>query len=460
MKKILFLSIVIALFLSGCFKGQGDVKIKAAVNFLGIEKVIPDLEIYIDNKKMGVTQAGFVTYKIDEGSHTVTLKEENKEFSYDKVYSKTISVAPNSTTELIFDLTKKPKLEMHKSRKENVAKLFKKYNLVGEWQSNYFINNRDGKQASLSLKIKNNGEWEFALNGKYKNKEDMNTLIVDNGKNLSLHSSTGEPFDFKYPEIKDGCFVFDAIGYSYYGQDSFKFCTIKKLKYEYVKDVITYGSDRKILGEFSLPMFSRKNLYSGKNHLITDEEIKIIANYVANGMTGKGKKLFENTCGSCHGDEGKGMEYIAPGITHLTYFPKRHISYKELMSNKYRYSKKSGYYINTNNIPDDYKGKPFDITSKKKMFMSFYTVNAKDYVGLKISKKLFNTLATYPDYIPYLDDYGLLLVKAEKISPNIVKKPYWYQLTLKQGEKFSCDGIIDGQTCMADDLSGLFVENK
>jgi len=86
-----------------------------------------------------------------------------------------------------------------------------------------------------------------------------------------------------------------------------------------VKDVILNGSNNHIMGSES-PMPDRNGLMNANNNYapITDAEIDAVAKYVANGMTGAGADVFAGTCASCHGADGKGMEYVAPNIASFT----------------------------------------------------------------------------------------------------------------------------------------------
>ncbi|MFA7083427.1 MAG: c-type cytochrome [Arcobacteraceae bacterium] len=47
---------------------------------------------------------------------------------------------------------------------------------------------------------------------------------------------------------------------------------------------------------------------------ISDEETKIVSSYVANGMTGEGSEIYTGVCSSCHGDDGQGMDGMAPNL--------------------------------------------------------------------------------------------------------------------------------------------------
>ena len=81
-----------------------------------------------------------------------------------------------------------------------------------------------------------------------------------------------------------------------------------------VKDVIENGSNNQLLGS-EMPMPDRNGLFNmNTGALITDAEIDAVSAYVANGMNGAGGDVFASTCASCHGEDGKGMEYVAPNI--------------------------------------------------------------------------------------------------------------------------------------------------
>ncbi|MFA6789692.1 MAG: c-type cytochrome [Arcobacteraceae bacterium] len=47
---------------------------------------------------------------------------------------------------------------------------------------------------------------------------------------------------------------------------------------------------------------------------ISDAEAKVVAAYIANGMTGEGSEIFAGVCASCHGADGKGMDGMAPNL--------------------------------------------------------------------------------------------------------------------------------------------------
>ena len=85
------------------------------------------------------------------------------------------------------------------------------------------------------------------------------------------------------------------------------------------KDVIENGSNNHLLGS-EMPMPDRNGLFNmNTGALITDAEIDAVSAYVANGMSGAGADVFAGTCASCHGEDGMGMEYVAPNVA--TYTP-------------------------------------------------------------------------------------------------------------------------------------------
>jgi cytochrome c oxidase cbb3-type subunit 3 len=92
----------------------------------------------------------------------------------------------------------------------------------------------------------------------------------------------------------------------------------KRLEANVVKHVVVNGSNNKLLGS-EMPMPDRNGLFNANTGaLITDAEIDTVSSYVANGMSGAGAEVFAGTCASCHGADGKGMEYVAPNIAEFT----------------------------------------------------------------------------------------------------------------------------------------------
>ena len=87
-----------------------------------------------------------------------------------------------------------------------------------------------------------------------------------------------------------------------------------RLEEKTVKFVVENGSNNQLLGS-EMPMPDRNGLFNANTGaLITDAEIDAVAAYVANGMSGAGSDVFAGTCSSCHGEDGKGMDYVAPNI--------------------------------------------------------------------------------------------------------------------------------------------------
>jgi cytochrome c oxidase cbb3-type subunit 3 len=92
----------------------------------------------------------------------------------------------------------------------------------------------------------------------------------------------------------------------------------KRLDEVTVKHVIENGSNNMLLGS-EMPMPDRNGLFNANTGaLITDAEIATVSKYVANGMKGEGADIFAATCASCHGEDGKGMDYVAPNIAEFT----------------------------------------------------------------------------------------------------------------------------------------------
>ncbi|WP_321779341.1 c-type cytochrome [Sulfurimonas sp.] len=85
-----------------------------------------------------------------------------------------------------------------------------------------------------------------------------------------------------------------------------------------VKFAVENGSNNQLLG-MEMPMPDRNGLFNANTGaLITDAEIDAVSAFVANGMTGSGADTFAGTCAACHGEDGKGMEYVAPSVATFT----------------------------------------------------------------------------------------------------------------------------------------------
>jgi cytochrome c oxidase cbb3-type subunit 3 len=92
----------------------------------------------------------------------------------------------------------------------------------------------------------------------------------------------------------------------------------KRIEAKSVKYTVLNGSNNQLLG-MEMPMPDRNGLFNATTGaLITDAEIDAVSAYVANGMTGAGADVFAGTCSSCHGEDGKGMESVAPNIAQFT----------------------------------------------------------------------------------------------------------------------------------------------
>jgi len=95
----------------------------------------------------------------------------------------------------------------------------------------------------------------------------------------------------------------------------------KRISAKSVKYVVNHGSNNKLLGT-EMPMPDRNGLFNANTGaLITDAEIDAVAKYVADGFNPAdkaGAEVFSGVCASCHGADGKGMEYVAPNIHEYT----------------------------------------------------------------------------------------------------------------------------------------------
>lgn len=88
----------------------------------------------------------------------------------------------------------------------------------------------------------------------------------------------------------------------------------QRIEAKVVKFAVENGSNNHLLGS-EMPMPDRNGLFNANTGaLISDAEINVVSAYVANGMTGVGADIFAGTCAACHGEDGKGMEYVAPSI--------------------------------------------------------------------------------------------------------------------------------------------------
>lgn len=85
-----------------------------------------------------------------------------------------------------------------------------------------------------------------------------------------------------------------------------------------VKYTVENGSNNQIMG-MEMPMPDRNGLFNANTGaLITDAEIDTVSAFVANGMKGSGADVFAGVCAACHGEDGKGMDMVAPNIVNFT----------------------------------------------------------------------------------------------------------------------------------------------
>jgi cytochrome c oxidase cbb3-type subunit 3 len=90
----------------------------------------------------------------------------------------------------------------------------------------------------------------------------------------------------------------------------------QRIEAKVVKHVIQNGSNNHLMG-MEMPMPDRNGLFNSyTGALITDAEIDAVADYVANGFKGNetGASVFAGTCSACHGNDGKGIDMVAPNI--------------------------------------------------------------------------------------------------------------------------------------------------
>ncbi len=125
----------------------------------------------------------------------------------------------------------------------------------------------------------------------------------------------------------------------------------RKKRFDYVKNVVIHGSNRKLGLDILMPMPDRNGLFLPKTmHArsvfgldqtyttfvpITDDEIDAVADYVANGMRDTsganesdanvsndfGANVFAQACASCHGANGAGLKYVAPTLIGKLHIP-------------------------------------------------------------------------------------------------------------------------------------------
>jgi len=150
--------------------------------------------------------------------------------------------------------------------------------------------------------------------------------IGEYNEDVAMHNSK---FETKYKDITGGKLV--EMGESVFlaeckvchginadGIDGKAANLNKRIDEKSVKHVIEHGSNNKLLG-MEMPMPDRNGLFNASTGaLITDAEIETVSKFVANKMSGNGAEIFAGTCASCHGEDGKGLESVAPSIAVYT----------------------------------------------------------------------------------------------------------------------------------------------
>ena len=88
-----------------------------------------------------------------------------------------------------------------------------------------------------------------------------------------------------------------------------------RLEAKVVKHAIVNGANNKLMGS-GVAMPDRYGIMNANTEYspITDKEIDLVSEYVANGMAGPGADVFAGACATCHGEDGKGIAFVAPNI--------------------------------------------------------------------------------------------------------------------------------------------------
>ena len=169
------------------------------------------------------------------------------------------------------------------------------FGLTMIWGMWYYI---VGYPVNAYSQIGEYNEDAKALNDKFeaKYKDIVGDQLVEMGESVYLSSCAA-------------CHGLNADGMNGQGAD-----LNLRLEASVVKHVIENGSNNQLLGS-EMPMPDRNGLFNGNTGaLITDAEIDTVSAFVANGMQGAGADIFAGTCSACHGEDGKGMEFVAPNI--------------------------------------------------------------------------------------------------------------------------------------------------
>ncbi len=90
-----------------------------------------------------------------------------------------------------------------------------------------------------------------------------------------------------------------------------------RIEKKVVKHAIINGSNNNLLGT-GMAMPDRTGTFNANTgSAITDAEIDVVSEYVANGMTGEGADVYAGACATCHGETGTGS-IIGPNIAKYT----------------------------------------------------------------------------------------------------------------------------------------------
>jgi len=185
----------------------------------------------------------------------------------------------------------------------------------------------DGKVNGLVKRYYNNGSLEFKaiyknnkINGYYKEYNKKGLLIFDevyidgrivsikhyyengNTKRNGLFNNFGEGMIHYYNKesklIKREYYNSYEITDKVLGDDI-------KLDKSYIENIIKNGSNQ-----------FKNNFPDMPSMMVKDKDIKIISNYVYNGMKGTPPENWK-ICAGCHFKDGKGLPYIAPSLQYL-----------------------------------------------------------------------------------------------------------------------------------------------
>ncbi len=156
--------------------------------------------------------------------------------------------------------------------------------------------------------------WSFSQIGQY-NEE----VKAYNQKFEEKHKNMGED---ELLAMGESVFLVNCApchGVTADGMDGKAADLTRRLSAKSVEYAIRNGSNNGLVGE-GIAMPNKDGLFNMNTGMpISDEEIKVVANYVANGFVGKrGAEIFAGTCSACHGPDGKGQPFVAPNIRNFT----------------------------------------------------------------------------------------------------------------------------------------------